>query len=547
MLQYNKQINKFSRDTVNEQPEKVKLAFDVVHGRRPWQEDPLFESRVPLFEDGVLGSNDKAYSLFSECINWMGQAVKRLHTESAHAAFDRVRNHVLFIAEHNEFEIPLDTHMHPLFFHLGLFYSEEEIGTVLKHYTHKSEIPTTGKPFIGIIIHCNADAPELRANHEFFAELSKHVQTKMYVVNGDDSGFNLEKTEVCSCKGMTHAEIAKQIRADNPILILNASATSLDVTKLGVAPRVMQFIGMDVPVFNRNWVTHRYMNSEQRKRLVSVETPVVVNHYHHMAKIDALRPETQRKTDKTFRIGTHFRDIKASTRLQDTILAVANANDKIEVVVSVGNATGSLMNIPHERVVAGWHASMDDPNPFREQFDLIVDSPILWSMHHTMLVWMRAGVPIALVKPTYNTVFSAHAADMLTMLGMKEDLYFENDEDLVEKLKVWVANPEIFEEIKKRFELGVSKIPSNEEAARNFHSHIMDMGLLRIEGLPEDAPGKFEPVVEQAKEDKQDKVKKQDKIKKHETVQSGGKTKDYFAEICLIGCTLMFAIASSFN
>jgi hypothetical protein len=557
MLQYNEHIKQISKATVNKQADQVKLAFDVVKGRRPWQDDPLFDSGVPPFQTAVAGPDDKAYQLLSDCIDWMGQAVKRLFTESAHAAYDRVRNHVLFIARHNEFEIPLHTHMHPLIFHLGLFYSEQEIGLIMKHYTNVSEIPATGNPFIGIIIHASKHAPELHANQEFFAELSKHVRTKMYVVDGDASGFNLENTEVFSCTNMSHQAIAEQVRKDNPILVLNASATSIDVTKLGVAPRVMQFVGLDVPIFNRNWITHRYMNVEQRKRMASVETPLVVDHYHHMAKIAALRPETRRTPDDTFRVGTHFRDIKASTRLRDTILSVANAHETIEVVVSVRDATGSLVDIDHPRVVAGWHPSMDDPNPFRETIDLIVDSPILWSMHHTMLVWMRAGVPIAVVKPTYDTVFSAHATDMLTMIGMTDDLYFENDDALAERIKIWVEQPDVFSDVRKRFDLGVSRIPSNDQAARNFYAQIVDMGLLSNEGLPEHTPDKAtqanspadspEDVPGEATQANSpaDALGEATTVFPETHTQSGGKAKDHFAEICLFGCTMMFAIASS--
>ena len=197
---------------------------------------------------------------------------------------------------------------------------------------------------------------------------------------------------------------------------------------------------------------------------------------------------------------------------------------------------------------------MDDPNPFREQFDLIVDSPILWSMHHTMLVWMRAGVPIAVVKPTYQTVFSAHATDMLTMLGMKNDLYFETDADLVNRIKNWIATPETFNDVKRRFEEGVSKIPSNKEAARNFHKQIMDIGLLSNEGLPEDTsvcsrehedvPVPSEPIIE-----KQDAggIMARPSIDWVPVLTDKGHNTDYTAEIFLVGCTFLFAIASSFR
>lgn len=550
MLQYNQHVRNVCEETVNKQEDNIKLAFDLVHGRSPWQGDHLLSSGAPKFEPGKVGPDSEAQQLFTDCISWLRQAVKRLHTRPALEAFDRVRQHVLLIAKCNDFEIPLHTHMWPLLFHLGLIYNEAEMGVVLQHYRHVNVLPASGQPFIGIVISCNADAPEFRANHEFFKELSEHVRTKMYIVNGDASGFEMGMMEVMPCIGMSHTQIAEQVRSDNPILVLNASATSLDVTKLGVAPRVMQFIGVDVPVFNRNWITHRYMNSEQRRRLVSTETPVVVNHYHHMAKIDDLNPDTERIADGKFRVSTHFRDIKSSTQLTNTIIAVANAHESVEVVVSTRDATGCLMNIDNERVVGGWFPSMDDPNPFREQYDLVVDSPVSWSMHHTMLVWMRAGVPIAVVKPMYDTVFSAHSTDMLTMIGMKADLFFEDDESLVQKIHFWIENPSAFADVKRRYENAVRRIPSNREAARNFYNQIMQMGLLSNEGLAEDAQKSedHEPSnepTEPSEHAEHDEPVPLRTAVDDAAIQTGGSSNGYLADTCLFGCTLLFAIASS--
>ena len=545
MLQYNAHILKVSRELAEKQETKVKLAFEVIHGLK----NDALEPVPPVYED--------PYHDFWYCLSWLSKIVCHLCAPGAIEQLETVKMRVLETCRTKDFTIPTCMCMHFLCFNMGLIFADSEIADVMKHYGHDGSLaPKAGKPFIAVLISAFSNAPELKATHEFIAELSRLVRVKVYIIGGTDSPVSLGDAEVHGCSGMTDDEIAALVRSDNPALVLNGSAAALNITKLGVAPNVMQFIGIDVPVFCNEWINYRYLNRCQAdNRLTNgSENQIIAETYHHMASdIAPLLPDTRRATDSVFRIATHFRDFKSSPRLSSLVNLVVDADPTVEVIVAVNDPTGRAMDLPHPRVKAGW-LEMEDPNAFKEQFDLVIDAPLLWSMHHTMIVWMKAGVPIAVVRSPANSVFSSHSVDMLTMLGMQE-LIFETCEDLAARVGQWISTPTLYVEMRQRYEDAVAKIPSNEAVAQQFHAELVRAGLLITEtAMPPDDdvyPSDELPRTTEATPPDLTRSSSSSEIRKSENVRTtaipmvGGKSPYSALNASLIGITIAVAFLSS--
>lgn len=469
VMQYNEQSLKYCRDVTNAQTPDVRLAFEKIHGKTTWCGDKLFE-QVP--------SADNALDEFYACTDWLEKAVKRLYSDNDIMTFREMLKRVLRICKDKDFEIPMHYCMHTLFFRAALFFSEKDMTLISRHLKFVVPKQPKGNPFIGVVIVPKKNAPELYEHQELFAALAERVRVVVYIMHGKCEGVDLGKCELKECEDMSNEEIATLVRSDKPHLVINGSFASLDVVKYGVAPVVLQLVGCDAPVFKSDMITHRFMNTEQLKRMDGLpqEIPMAVCHYHQPAKLN-MPTEKRLRKDNIFKIRTHFRDFKGSHLLKNTILAMADAHKNVEVGVTFNTPYATMMDIDHPRVTSWWH-DMQNAQWMMDNVDLVVDVPTCWSMHHTMVVWMKAHVPIAVVRPVFSTCFSAHSIDMLTMFGLENELVFDNELDLALKVKEWVLHPESFLDIKRRFSAAVEQLPSNQEVANMLLDRIVELGML---------------------------------------------------------------------
>lgn len=314
--------------------------------------------------------------------------------------------------------------------------------------------------------------------------------------------MQLAPAEVRCVGGKSSEEVAQMLHDDKIKILINNffdRTRGFDVFAMRPCPVALNFMGVPGRYLNSNLfqyaISDRYLVEEfDALKLQQAERSIIMPRYYQIAC--SLKDVTPRPRSSIKRIGILGRPLKLTPNELKVIRRVLSKHDHLEVVVICSESdlpriTDTMLDnqlLPEyfDRIKTAYQTKSECFGGVLNSVDLCIDTSSHFGALSTGIEILSTGCPLISVKGP--TLFSCHAISLLKTVGVGDELFCNDSDDMVEKIDGLVVDDKRFGDLCLKLKSGLesSRINDVEFRAQEFSEMLRMLERNIDEGRVED-------------------------------------------------------------